>query len=289
MQQLLLINALAVGSAYALVALGLVLVYRSTGIINFSQAGIVMLGAYAYWQAIAHGVGVGGELLTVVILGVLLGIVLWFVLHEVLRSAGELTRVIATVAIWIIMEAAVGLHFGTTPFTTPGWIVGRQYTSVLGVSIPESYLPIFASVVVLTAAVYVILHRTTIGKAMRAVADDPKSSLVTGLPVKRILLLSWIGSSVVAAFAGLLLAPIAGLSPTMGDSVFFSASFAAILGGLSSVPGALIGGLSVGLVEIYADFYIGGAYEQFTMVGVLLVALTVRPGGLLGAKRVREG
>lgn len=284
----ILFSGVATGGVYALVALGLVLVYRSTGIINFAQSGIVMMGAYAYWLAEAHGLGTFEELLLVLGVGVALGTVLWFLMHYVMARSSELSRVMATVAVWSLMEAVIGLEYGTTPFSVTGWLLGMKTTALAGIRVPDSYFLIDGVAVALTLGIYAVLQTSSMGRAMRAVAEDPDASAATGIPVRVVLFASWVASSVVATVAGLLVVPVTGLFPGMGDGIFFAASFAAIIGGLTSVPGALVGGIIVGLLEVYINYFFGGALEQVIVFGALLLVLSLRPRGLLGAKVARS-
>ncbi len=284
----ILISGVATGGVYALVALGLVLVYRSTGIINFAQSGIVMMGGYAYWLAEAHGLGTAEELAFVVGVGVALGTALWFLMHFVMARSSELVRVMATVAVWSLMEAVIGLEYGTTPFSVSGWLLGSKTIGMAGIRVPDSYFLIDGAAIALTIAIYGVLHVSNMGRAMRAVAEDPEASNFTGIPVRAVLYASWVASSVVAAVAGLLVVPVTGIFPGMGDGIFFAASFAAIIGGLTSIPGALLGGVVVGVLEVYINYFFGGALEQVIVFAALLLVLSLRPRGLLGARVARS-
>ena len=283
----ILFSGIATGGVYALVALGIVLVYRSTGIINFAQSGIVMLGGYAYWLSEAHGLGTTEQLLVVVGVGIGLGAVLWVLMHYVMARATELSRVMATVAIWALMEAIIGLEYGTTPFSVQGWLLGSRTVGVAGIRVPDSFFLIDAVAIALTVLIYAVLQVSNLGRAMRAVAEDPDASTFTGIPVRAVLFASWVASSVVATVAGLLVVPVTGIFPGMGDGIFFAASFAAIIGGLTSIPGALLGGAVVGVLEVYVNYFFGGALEQVIVFAALLLMLSLRPRGILGARIAR--
>ncbi len=283
----ILFSGIATGGVYALVALGIVLVYRSTGIINFAQSGIVMLGGYAYWLSEAHGLGTTEQLLVVVGVGIGLGAVLWVLMHYVMARSTELSRVMATVAIWALMEAIIGLEYGTTPFSVQGWLLGSRTVGVAGIRVPDSFFLIDAVAIALTVLIYAVLQVSNLGRAMRAVAEDPEASTFTGIPVRAVLFASWVASSVVATVAGLLVVPVTGIFPGMGDGIFFAASFAAIIGGLTSIPGALLGGAVVGVLEVYVNYFFGGALEQVIVFAALLLMLSLRPRGILGARIAR--
>jgi branched-chain amino acid transport system permease protein len=284
----LILGGLANGAVYGLVAIGIVLVFRSTGIVSFAQGEFLMVGAYAYLVATRIHATAIGELVIVVVVGMALGLVFFIVTRYLLPRADELVVVIATLALSIIMINLVQLTFTTLAFRTPGWLFGDTNLSTpFGIVSANSVLMLVAGLAAM-AGLYSWFQFTDIGLAARAVAYDRTLAAVAGVPVARILMLSWAAGGAFAALGGLLLGPAIGVYPLMGRDVLFKGFTAAALGGFHSPVGAVLGGLLLGLFEVVFTAYLGSSYRDVASFALLLAVLLVRPTGLLGRAAIRR-
>jgi branched-chain amino acid transport system permease protein len=284
----LLLGGLANGAVYGLVAIGIVLVFRSTGIVSFAQGEFLMVGAYAYLVATRiHASGIG-EFFIVVAVGVAFGLVFFVVTRYLLPRAEELIVVIATLALSIIMINLVRLQFTDLAFRTPGWLFGdSNIDTPFGVVSANSVLMLFAGLSAMVG-LYSWFQFTDIGLAARAVAYDRALASLSGVPVAQILMLSWAAGGAFAAFGGLLLGPATGVYPLMGRDILFKGFTAAALGGFQSPVGAVLGGLLLGFFEVVFTAYLGSSYRDVVSFGLLLTVLLVRPTGLLGRAALRK-
>lgn len=284
----LLVGGIAIGAVYALVAIGLTLIFRATGVINFAQGEMLMVGAYAYVLLGEKGQGAAVQILGPIAIGALVGLLFFLVTRIVLRRAAEITIVIGTLAISILLQAAARLQFTDNPIRAVPWLFGDRDVSLgSGTTISINTFTVLA----VTLAVFLFLQwlftSTTYGKAMRAVAEDARRAAITGIPVNTMLAASWCIGGVLASVAGVLLSPITGVYPAMGASVLFPAFIAAAIGGFESVAGALFGGLLLGVVQTYAVVGVGGGFRDIITFAVLVGVLIWRPQGLFAAAALR--
>jgi len=283
-----LIGGLSLGSIYALIAVGVALVYRTTGVINFAQGELVAIGAYAYVLA---SVWTGSPLLTMLgamLGGVVAGAVFFCVVHVLLRGRDELRLVVSTIAMLTLIQGSARLFATDRPYRAETWLFPDATINVAGAVLPVNSLVIIAVLVLTAAGLFLWFSFTTVGKAMAAVAEDPVRSALSGIPVRTMLLLSWMAAGTLAAVAGVLISPVTGVFPVMGAQVFLAAVVGAVVGGLDSILGALIGGLLVGVVQTYAVIAVGGEYRDVVVFALLLLFLLVRPSGLLGSQTLRR-
>ncbi len=278
----LLTNGLALGSVYALAAIGFVIVYSATGTVNFAAGQFVMLGTFAGvatlvnfgWPMLA---GYAGALVAMALFGALFHLVVYMPL----RTSPVVTVIIGTVAIGITLQNAALLAFGSWPFRLPSPFEGMM------IEIGSAVISVHAVAVVVATALMIFLlwllfHRTAIGIAMRAVAQDPKAARLMGLRVQLLLAFSWILGAVLAGVAGLMLGPMWFADVNMGDPIALKAFAATVIGGFGSLPGAIAGGLFVGLSEVLGASYISSAYKDLIAFGIMILFLLVRPQGIFG-------
>lgn len=283
-----LIGGLALGSIYSLIAIGVVLVYRTTGLVNFAHGELLAIGAYAY---IAASVWTASPLVTIAAAaasGMLAGAAFFFVVHVLLRGREELRLVVGTIALLTLIQGVARLIATDRPFRAETWLFADRTIAVGGAALPVNSLVIIAVLVVAAFGLFLWFSRTTFGKAMAAVAEDPLRSALAGIPVRAILLLSWAGGGALAAVAGVLISPITGVFPVMGAPLFLAAVVGAVIGGLDSILGAVVGGLLVGLVQTYAIIFVGGGLRDVVVFGLLMIFLIVRPSGLFGSRALRR-
>lgn len=282
----LTVYGLANGAILALAALGFVLIYKATSVINFAQGEFLLVGAYAFYSAF---VLLQLPVVLAVVVGVLVAIVLGVLIERValrpLIGEDPLAVIMVTIGLSAVLKALVQLFYGTTPREMPK-VLPRGSVEVLGASVPIDRLIAIGVAGVVLAAFTAFFRWSRHGVAMRAVADDQQAALVQGISVTRIFALAWAMAAVSALIGGFLIADIAEVSQNLAGFglVVFPV---VILGGLDSVPGTIIGGVVIGLVSQYAEGLSPGASQVAPYV-VLVLILLVRPYGLFGQPRIER-
>ncbi len=282
----LTVYGLANGAILALAALGFVLIYKATSVINFAQGEFLLVGAYAFYSAF---VLLQLPIVLAVVVGVLVAIVLGVLIERValrpLIGEDPLAVIMVTIGLSAVLKALVQFFYGTTPREMPK-ILPRGSVDILGAACPVDRLIAIGVAGVVLAAFTAFFRWSRHGVAMRAVADDQQAALVQGISVTRIFALAWAMASVSALIGGLLIADIAEVSQNLAGFglVVFPV---VILGGLDSVPGTIIGGVVIGLVSQYAEGLSPGASQVAPYV-VLVLILLVRPYGLFGQPRIER-
>jgi branched-chain amino acid transport system permease protein len=283
-----LVGGLALGSVYSLIAIGLALVYRTTGLVNFAQGELVAIGAYAYVFATSWSGSPLVTMLAALLGGVAAGAVFFCVVHILLRGHQELRLVVGTIALLTLIQGGARLLVTDRPYRAETWLLPDQTIRVGSATLPVNSLLVIAVLALAALGLFLFFARTTLGKAMAAVAEDPLRAALSGIPVRSVLLLSWAAAGALAALAGVLISPVTGVFPTMGAQVFLAAVVGAVLGGLDSIFSALVGGLVVGVAQTYAVTAVGGAFRDLVVFGLLLLVLIVRPAGLFGSRTLRR-
>jgi branched-chain amino acid transport system permease protein len=290
-QQLLnvVLNGITVGAVYAAFALALVLIWRSTRIVNFAQAPMAMVttfialliidAGYSYWLGFAAAL----------VAGLVIGAVVERVLIRPVEGKPDLNAVILTLGLFVVLHAGAALVFGNRfrSFPAPFGIRGME---VGGTTIALTGFGIFTLVaVVVTMALLVALFRfTDVGLRMRAAAFNPEVARLLGVRVGRMLTLGWALAAVVGSLAGLLIAGGGLVHPAYMDSVVVFGFVAAVLGGLDSPIGAVVGGLLLGLLLSLVSGYVGSQVVPLAALAVLTLILTLRPGGLFSQASARR-
>jgi branched-chain amino acid transport system permease protein len=277
----LALSGLSIGSIYALVALALVLPFKASGVVNFAQGEVVTFGAYL--ALILSGLGLPYlAVVPLVLIGAAaLGMVMERLLIRPIVHGPEFTLVIVTFAIGLIIKAAIRLHWQDNTFTLDAPFVGPPIA--LGVlRLNPAYLVFIVSTVVVVAALFVFFGYSKFGKAMRATALDPIAARLMGVRIGSVFSAAWALSTMLGAFVGLLLAPVIGINPEIGHLIL-KGLVAAVIGGFSSLGGAVFGGLLLGLLESYAGLFFGATFKNLVPFAVLILLLLIRPQGLAGA------
>ena len=275
------LNGVAVGCIYGLVALGFVLIYKATELVNFAQGDLMMLGAFtcymfvvwygiSYWPAFAFAVGI------IALFGAGLDLL---ILRRVIGQP-QFAVVMLTIGLGAIFRSFASMAWGTEIYTLPTPFSARQ-TMISGVSVSHEYVSIILGTVILCGLLYAFFTRTRLGIAMQAASQNQLAAYYMGIPVKRVFSLIWAISAGVAAIAGVLLAPISLIDINLGF-IGLKAFAAAVLGGFGSIPGALAGGLVIGLIELFSGAYLPQGFKDVAAYVVLLVVLVVRPQGMFG-------
>ncbi|WP_441232092.1 branched-chain amino acid ABC transporter permease [Tardiphaga sp. 215_C5_N2_1] len=280
----LTINGLAIGGVYALAAIGFVLVYEATGVVNFAAGQFVMFGTFAGVVTLVNAQLPWPIAYVVALLAMgAFGAIFFITVYWPLRVSPAVTVIIATVAISITMQNAALLAFGSWPVRIPSPIEGMT-VEFGGAVVSLHTLMALAVTALLVGGLWFLLHRTGFGIGMRAVAQDVQAARLMGLKVNRVLAMSWILGALLAGAAGLLLGPMWFADVNMGDPVALKAFAATIIGGFGSLPGAVVGGLFVGLSEVLGASYVSSAYKDLISFGIMIAFLFVRPQGMFGEK-----
>jgi branched-chain amino acid transport system permease protein len=283
------VGGLANGAIYGLLAIGVVLVIRATGVVNFAQGEFVTLGAFAYLISISIHVNPLLQLVFVLVAGVLSGLVFFVTTEYLLKGADHLRILIATLALSIIIINVLRLTFTDVPQPTPPWLFGERGISVGGNVVSSNTFVILASGLIATAGLYAWFQFTNVGRAVRAVAENRQYAALSGINVRWMLAISWIAGAVFTGLAGLLLGPVISVFPTMGQTVLFKGFVAANLGGFDSIPGAMLGGLTLGVAESLLTAQVGGGdLKDALSFAILLLVLLIRPSGLFGGRALRR-
>ena len=278
----LVLNALALGMAYALVALGFVLALNASGAVNFAHGDLVVLGG-AVAVLLAAWLGLPGFLLLPLVALALAGtgvLAAHVAILPLARRPPEATFV-ATIALAAMIEQTLTVTIGAAPRTTPPFL-GSGAVTIAGVPLGLQPLAIVIVGAVLVAALWFLLERTQVGRRMRAVAADRHMARAVGIPVRRYVTLSLALSGALAGIAGFLLGHQFLVTPTQGGGHMLKAYIAVALGGWGSVPGALIGALAIGLFETFVSAEVGDAWASAALYIAVLLVLTLRPRGLFG-------
>src|SRR4051795_11481974 len=285
----LTLNGLANGAIYAAVALSLVLIWRSTRILNFAQAGMLMVTTFIAWALIDHGAGYWLAFFAALACGLALGAVIERVLIRPVEGAPPLNAIIVTLGLLVLLQAGAGMIWGGNPksfppaFSIAGYRIG-------GRAVLFSPFDLFTVLVVAALMIGLVLlfRRTTLGLQMRAAAFEPEVSRLLGVRVARMFTAGWALASLAGSLAGLLVAPAAFVAPTNFDPVLVFGFTAAVLGGLESPPGALVGGVLLGLALSYVSGYLGAETVTLGALVILVAVLMVRPNGLFAHERERR-
>jgi len=272
------INGIALGCIYALVALGFVLVYKATKVINFAQGEIMMFSAYICYTGITvlHLNFVMSFLLAVVA-GFALGFFLERIFMRPLIGYSVLSTVIATIGISMVLQAIAGLVWTFEPQRMDPFPITPYH--ILGVSISSVHLWTVIITFALIVFFFLFFRYSLIGINLRAIAEDLIGSMASGIGVRRMFNLTWGMAGAVGAVAGVLLAPIVFLHPHMG-AVGLRALPAAVLGSFGSIPGAIVGGLVLGISETIAGLYLPKEIKDVFPWLILFLVLLIRPEGI---------
>ena len=283
-----IINGLSTGSMYALVAVGYTMVYGIAKMINFAHGEIIMVGAYITYVCMSL---LGLPMFIAVAISIIgcavLGVVTERVAYRPLRGAGSLTVLITAIGVSYLLQNVFLIIFGSASLTFPKIIPSG--TISLG-SITMSYVTIATLIItaISTALLLFFVNKTKLGKAMRAVSEDGKAAQLMGINVDTTIALTFAIGSALAAIAGVIYGTkISLINPYIGAMLGIKAFIAAVLGGIGSIQGAMVGGIVIGIAESFTITYISSAFSDAVVFGILIFILLVKPAGLFGSN-VRE-
>jgi branched-chain amino acid transport system permease protein len=286
-----IINGLSLGAIYALIALGYTMVYGVLRLINFAHGDVYMLGAFAgYYLANALGLDGHPSVLwaIVVTMGAMaicavIGMLIERLAYKPVRQHSRLTALITAIGVSLLLEYGGQVVFGATPRFFPQMIESQTY-ALGGVQITNQNLLIIVVAVVVMFGLEYIVHRTRIGKAMRATSYNLPVAKLMGINTDRVIAFTFALGSALAAAGGVLVAlAIPRIDPLMGLMTGLKAFVAAVLGGIGSIPGAMVGGVLIGLMETGLSATAYSTYRDAVAFAVLIIILLVRPSGLFGS------
>jgi branched-chain amino acid transport system permease protein len=277
----LTLNGIANGAIYAAVALSLVLIWRATRVLNFAQAGMLMLTTFIAWGLIEAGAPYVAGFAAALLCGLVLGAVVERVVVRPVEGGPPLNAVIVTLGLLVLLEAVAGMIWGGNPKSFPPAFSIRGYR-IGGHAVLFSPFDLFTVIVVaaLLVALVLLFRRTSLGLQMRAAAFAPEVSRLLGVRVGRMFTAGWALASMAGSLAGLLVAPSVFVAPSNFDAVLVFGFTAAVLGGLESPPGAVVGGVVLGLALSYVSGYAGASMVTLGALVILVAVLMVRPNGL---------
>ncbi len=286
-----LVNGLSLGSIYAIIALGYTMVYGIAKMLNFAHGDVIMVGAYVSFCAFQYwGLPPVVSILAAMVFCTVLGVVIEGTAYRPLRQATSLAVLITAIGMSYLLQNLALLIFKSDPKNYPAQIIGVPGISLFGGQLKISgvtLVTILANVVIMVLLT-LFINRTKLGKAMRCVSEDRGAAELMGISVNRTISLTFAIGSALAAIAGVLLCsayPI--FDPYTGSMPGIKAFTAAVFGGIGSIPGAMVGGLLLGIIEILSRAYISTQLADAIVFAVLIVVLLVKPTGLLG-KQIRE-
>lgn len=283
----LTVNGLALGSLYALTAFGIVLIYKTTKVLTFAQGETAMFSTFVAFTLLTagHVPFVVAFALTLVFAGVF-GVLIDRVVLRHVSTTSLLNPVIATVGLSLVLFGGAGWIWGYEIRTFPAPVVGPPFR-VQGIVVSQLNALIFAVTLVLMAILFAFFRYTTTGIAMRAVAADRTTAQLMGIGIGRMNALGWGLGTAVGAVTGMLIAPLNYLDPGMMGDVALKAFAAAVVGGMTSLPGAVVGGLLLGVIDSVVGFEVPELRNTIAFALIVLVLL-VRPGGLLGRHEIKK-
>ena len=292
LQQLL--NGLAVGGIYALVALGYTMVYGVLKLINFAHGDLFTIGAYLgltllvscnFSGMLSPMLAVLAVFVMVALLVAIIGFLLERTAYRPLRNANRLSAVVSALGASIFFQNAIMLIYGARVYVYPENLIPTLTFNIFGLNVPLMRVIVIVSSLVLMLALYAFINRTRMGTAIRAVAIDQGAARLMGINVDRVISLVFFIGAGLGGVAGVMVGTYYGqIDFTMGWSYGLKAFTAAILGGIGNIPGAMIGGLLLGVIEALGASYLAMAWKDAIAFLVLILILIIRPTGLLGER-----
>ena len=281
-----LVNALSLGSVYALFALGFTLVFGVLGVINLSHGAVFMLGAYAALQVVTRlGLPLWAALIAAFVVSALLGLLIDYLVLRPLRrrNAPHLIPMIATIGIAIFFNNAAQGMFGAENLRFPPDLLPEAQLHFAGVQISVIEVAIIVLSFALMAALLLVMRKTQLGRALRAIAESPKAAALLGINVEGLFYLTSATAAALGGVSGVLIALYSNaVFPLMGQPMLHKGIAVIILGGMGDIRGALIGGLFLGFAEVMSVAYIGSTMRDAVAFGLLFIVLLLRPQGMFG-------
>jgi branched-chain amino acid transport system permease protein len=277
-----IVGGLLLGAVYALFSSGLTLIWGMMNIINFAHGDFVMFGmyiAFVIWTLFGAGPIVGAPVAVLVL--ATLGIIIYFALIRSIMKGPMLAQILGTFGLGLLLRYSVFWWFGADFLSLPGNLVGGTF-DVFGIRIEASRLLAGVVALIVTGGLHFLLTRTTLGSKMLAVAEDSAAAQLMGIRPDSMQAIAWAIAAGVTGLAGALIATFFYIVPTVGETLGIVAFVTVSLGGFGSVPGALVAGLLIGVIESVSGYWIGAVYKDIVVYALFLGFLWFRPQGLMG-------
>ncbi|MEP3246427.1 MAG: branched-chain amino acid ABC transporter permease [Sneathiella sp.] len=276
-----IINGVAIGGVYVLIALGLTTVFGILGIAHFAHGSVSMFGGYlTFFLVVNQGIPLIPAILIALTVGMLLGVLIEFLAYRPVRNANHINAFIVALGLTMMVEGLNLKLFGAEQVVIPTDI--DRVFNIGGITIPELRLYVIVSAIALIVAMTVFVERTKTGQAIRAVAENRDAAILMGVNVKILPLIVFVISTALGVAAGVMVGSLFAIAPGVGEGLVVKGFAVLILGGLGSIPGAIVGGLVLGVTEALAAGFISSAYKDVIAFVVMIVVLLVRPQGLMG-------
>jgi len=282
----LLVNGLIAGSIYALVALGFTVIYGTVRFFHFAHGAVYATGAYLAWLAVAQlGIPIIPGVVIACLLAGVLGVGIDFLVYRPLRTrkSPNLVFLLASFGVFVFLNNALQLAFGPDVKSLRTGPV-KEGHHFLGAVITDIQIVILLASLILAVVLILFIKATRLGKAIRAVADDPVAASLVGIHSERIIRTSFFLGSILAGAAGILVSLETNIEPTMGLNAILKGIIAAVIGGVGSIPGALVGGLFIGLAENLGIWGVSSGWKDAIAFAILVAFLLIRPKGIFGRK-----
>ena len=284
----LLASAIVLGGIYALVSIGLTLIFGVMRIVNFAHGEFLMLSMYlAIGLSTLIGVDPYLGLLLAIPLSWIFGAVVYYAVVRPVIARPHVVQIFTTLGLSIVLQNAA-LFFWTANFRQLRLSYGDRVLMIAGAAVTLPQLIAFAVAALFTTVLFAWLRFTYLGKAMRATAQDPKAATLMGIDTGKILLIAFLVGTMCVCVAGMLMAPLFSTYPTVGLQFVLVAFVVVVLGGLGSAVGALVGALIVAFIDVIGGFYVGTAWKEVLYFIVFIAVLLLRPAGLLGQRGAEE-
>lgn len=283
----MIVSGIALGAIYGLVALGIVLVFKATGVLNFAHGESVMISTFVAFTLIRLGLPYWMAVIGTLAFSALFGFLIERFVIRPFMGKSLLVSGIATLGLFLLFGDLAVWLWGKDPFDFPGPFSQKPIV-IAGIAVSPADLGIVGVAAALAAALFAFFRFTRLGIAMQACMENPVAAQLMGIPTRRIWSLAWMLSHMIGAIAGLLIAPVTFLHFTMMQHVLHFAFAAAVLGGIFSLPGSLIGGIVIGITANLTGAYVSSAWKEVVPFAVMLAILILRPHGLLAVRHVKK-
>jgi branched-chain amino acid transport system permease protein len=281
------VSGLEAGVLYALPALAFILIYRASDVLNFAQGEMAMFSTFVALAILHQGLPLPLAFLGALVFGAALGMIAERFFLRPIDTAPHFSKVILTLGIDIVLLAAAGFIFGYDTYPFPSPVSGRPVRLAGVVFAPSTFLTLGVAVAVM-AALYALFKYTMFGIAMRAIAENPTAARLMGVNISSTLSTTWAVSCMIGAVAGLLIAPKNFVNVQFMFDYLVKAFAAAVLGGFTSMPGVVVGGLLVGILENLVGLYVAVEWKTAFAFSLIVIVLAIRPTGLMGAPPLKK-
>jgi branched-chain amino acid transport system permease protein len=273
---------MATGCIYALVAFGFVLIYNAVGAINFAQGDFVMIGGYlGAWTSITLDLPVWVAFVATIVLMAVFGIVFQRLRYVPLQGKPMVTFLVASIGAGIVLRNVALVVFGPEPRSIPP-LLGAGSIDVFSALLSKTYVIVLVITVAALAGLWWLFTHTMFGKSLRATAQDATTARLMGIRVRTMITATFVMSAVLSGIAGFVLGPIVFVYPEVGLPLIINAFIAVVIGGFGSLPGAVVGGMIVGLAQVMLATYVSSTWTQVYLFALLLALLILWPRGIFG-------